>query len=248
MADRLGDARALVIGASSGIGRAIATTYADEGAAVVVAARSTDTLAELAVATDGIIGSVPCDVRETSSVDAAVSDAADMLDGLDVVVNSAGVIVRADVIATDDDDLEWVIDVNFAGMVRVARAAMPELIASGGTLILVSSQLGEVGVENASVYCGTKGGINNLARQLAVEYADDGVRVNALAPGVVKTPMNAAPRAANDRWEVERRKRIPLDRLATPTDIAGPAVFLASEEASYITGQVLTVDGGYTAQ
>lgn len=248
MSQRLVDRQALVIGASSGIGRAIAEAYHEEGAQVAIAARSIDTLKRMASDTDGDIIPVKCDVQNTVSVENAVDTAVNALGGLDVVVNSAGVISRADMISTDDEEMNWVVDVNLKGMMRVARAVLPELITTDGIFIPVSSQLGEVGVEGASVYCGTKGGINNLTRQLAIEYVDDGVRVNALAPGVVKTEMNADVRESYDEWGEEKTRRIPMDRLATPDEIAEPAVFLASYESSYMTGHVLIVDGGYTAQ
>lgn len=248
MSQRLVDQRALVVGASSGIGRQIAEAYNEEGARVAIASRSTDTLEKIASDANGEMVPIECDVRDTASVENTVDRALDALGGLDIVVNSAGVISRADMISTNDEDMDWVVDVNLKGMMRVARAVLPELVATNGVFIPVSSQLGEVGVEGASVYCGTKGGINNLTRQLAVEYADDGVRVNALAPGVVKTEMNDDVRESNDEWEQEKATKIPMNRLATPDEIAGPAIFLASSASSYMTGHVLVVDGGYIAQ
>lgn len=247
MSERLTSKRALVVGASSGIGREIAETFAREGATVALAARSIDVLEDIAADIgDGAIA-LECDVRETDHVDAAVDSAVKAFGGLDVVVNSAGVIDRNDVLTMEDDDMEWVVDVNLQGMLRVARAAIPVLVESEGTLINVSSQLGEVGVEGASAYCATKGGINNLTRQLAVEYADEGVRVNALAPGVVKTEMNRAVRENSPEWEDEKSENVPLGRLAEPEEVAAPAVFLASNGASYMTGHIMIVDGGYIA-
>jgi NAD(P)-dependent dehydrogenase (short-subunit alcohol dehydrogenase family) len=141
--------------------------------------------------------------------------------------------------------MERVIDVNLKGYLRVARASISALSDTNGTLINVSSQLGSVGVPDASVYCATKGGIDNLTRQLAVECAEDGVRVNGLAPGVVDTAMTPDD---DEEWEAQKRAMIPLDRIASPDEIAAPAVFLASDDASYLTGHVLVVDGGYLAQ
>lgn len=247
MREMLSCKRTFIIGASSGIGRAIAKEFYREGAAVAIGGRSTETLEDIADDKKGMFP-VDCDVTEPATVKRAVETAVDTLGGLDVAVNSAGVIKRADMVNTNEEDLNWVVDVNLKGMMRVAREAIPELKQTGGTFIPVSSQLGEVGVEGASVYCGTKGGINNLTRQLAVEYADDGVRVNALAPGIVKTEMNEDVRSSNEDWETEKTSKVPLDRLATPDEVTGPAVFLASDHASYITGHVLVVDGGYLAQ
>lgn len=248
MPSRLDGQRAMVVGASSGIGRAIAEAYVDEGARVAIASRSTDVLEDLAAKMDEETVPIECDVQETTSVESAVDAAVDALGGLDVAVNSAGVIARGNLLETDNEDMEWMVDVNLKGMMRVAKAVLPELVATEGTFIPVSSQLGEVGVEGASVYCSTKGGINNLTRQLAVEHAEDGVRVNALAPGVVKTEMNEDVRESNEEWEKDKRALIPLNRLADSGEIADPAVFLASDASSYMTGHVLVVDGGYIVQ
>ncbi len=249
MAARLAGKRAFVTGASSGIGRAIAESYVDQGARVAIAARSIDVLEQIAAeAPDDEMVPIECDVSETSSVENTVETAVSELGGLDVVVNSAGVISRSDMISKSDEDMEWVVNVNLLGTMRVARAVLPELVETGGTFIPVSSQLGEVGVEGASVYCGTKGGINNLTRQLAIEYADDGVRVNALAPGVIATQMNENVRENDDDWEREKAAQIPMGRLGDPSEVAEPAVFLGSDESSYMTGHVLIIDGGYVAE
>lgn len=245
--DRLAGERALVVGASRGIGRAIAEAYDAEGASVALAARSVDTLERLADDMEDAVA-VACDVRDSDQVDDAVDCAADAFGGLDIVVNNAGIMLRREIAETSDEEMDRILDVNLKGQMRVARAAIPALVESEGALVNVSSQLGEVGVENASVYCASKGGINNLTRQLALQHAEDGVRVNALAPGIVETSMNADLRADDSEWVAEKRRSIPLDRLGTPDEIAGPAVFLASDEASYVTGHVLVVDGGYVSE
>lgn len=245
---RLVDERALVIGASSGIGRAIAKAFDAEGAEVAIASRSVEKLRSVADDARGEMLPVECDVRETDTVEETVETVVDTFGGIDIVVNSAGVITRSDMIETDDEEMERIVDTNLKGTMRVARAVLPELVTTNGTFVPVSSQLGEVGVEGASVYCGTKGGINNLTRQLAVEYAEEGVRVNALAPGIVTTEMNREVREAEPDWEERKASRVPMSRLATPEEIAQPAVFLASNEASYMTGHVLVVDGGYIAR
>jgi NAD(P)-dependent dehydrogenase (short-subunit alcohol dehydrogenase family) len=248
MSDRLAGKRALVVGASRGIGRGIVRAYVEEGAEVALASRSINDLERIAAELGEDAIAVECDVRETDSVEAAVDTAVEAFGGLDVVVNSAGVIVRDEMTATTDSDLEFVTEVNFEGMMRVARAALPELLASEGTFVIVSSQLGEVGVQGASAYCATKGGINNLARQLAVEYGDRGVTVNALAPGIIKTEMNSDVREEDPGWESRKAANVPLGRLGEVEDVTGPAVFLASDESSYLNGHVLVVDGGYIAQ
>lgn len=247
MTGRLDGQRTVVTGASRGIGRAIAERYAAEGASVALAARSVDQLEAVADGIDGETLVVDCDVRDRASVDAMIDQVGNTFGGIDVVVNNAGVIGRSEMVDVPESEMDWVVDVNLKGQMRVARAALPALIDSSGVLINVSSQLGTVGVPGTPVYCATKGGINNLSRQLAVEYAEEGVRVNALAPGVVLTTMNEAA-ARDPAWIERKRSKIPLDRLGEPDEIAGPAVFLASDDAGYVTGHVLVVDGGYTAE
>ena len=248
MDGELAGKRAVVVGASSGIGRAIATEFDAEGAHVAVLSRSLETLTEMAAEAETEMVALKCDVSETASVDRAIERVLEEFGGIDVVVNSAGVIARSSLTETSDDVLEQVVDVNLQGMMRVARASLPALIESEGTFIAVSSQLGEVGVKGAGVYCATKGGINNLTRQLAVEYAEDGVRVNTLAPGIVTTAMNEAVREEDEEWESKKARAVPLGRLATPEEIAEPAVFLASDSSRYMTGHTLVVDGGYIAK
>jgi len=245
MSGSLNETRALVTGASRGIGRAIAQRYLSEGASVAALARSVDRLESITAGTDAEPLPLECDVRKTDDVNRAIERAIEEFGGLDVVVNNAGVFVRSSIGELDDDAMERVIDVNLKGYLRVARASISALSDTNGTLINVSSQLGSVGVPDASVYCATKGGIDNLTRQLAVECAEDGVRVNGLAPGVVDTAMTPDD---DEEWEAQKRAMIPLDRIASPDEIAAPAVFLASDDASYLTGHVLVVDGGYLAQ
>ncbi|MFB6310820.1 MAG: SDR family NAD(P)-dependent oxidoreductase [Salinirussus sp.] len=247
MGDRLADQRALVTGAGRGIGRAIAEAYAEEGARVAGLDLDREKLKPVidALSTDGL--AIECDVRDTAGVNKAVADVVDAFDGLDIVVNNAGIIGREALIDTDDETMDRVLDVNLRGTMRVARAALPHLMRSEGALVNVSSQLSRAAVPGVSVYTASKGGVSSLTRQLAVEHARDGVRVNALAPGIVDTEMTRAARTQSQNWEAERLQRIPMRRLAAPSDIAGPAVFLASEEAGYVTGHILVVDGGYLA-
>lgn len=248
MSEQLPDKRALVVGASRGIGRAVAERFAAEGANVALAARSTDALEATAASIETETTTVECDLQDAASVDRAVERAADAFGGLDVVFNSAGILNREPLVDADEADLAAVIDTNLLGAMRLSKAALPHLIDSEGALIHVSSEAGEKGIGSLPAYCASKAGLNNLVRSLAVEYGPEGVSVTAIAPGTTKTSMNEQVRQADPEWEEERRAGIPMRRLGTTDDVSNLAVFLASDAASYVTGEIVNVDGGSTAQ
>jgi NAD(P)-dependent dehydrogenase (short-subunit alcohol dehydrogenase family) len=247
MAAQLSGQRALVTGAARGIGRAIATAFSDAGARVGLLDRNADAVEEVAATLDAETVALACDVRETNMVNRSVARVREAFGGLDVAVNNAGVIDHTRLVDASDEDIDDVLDINLHGVMRVARATLPALADREGTLINVTSQLSEVAIPEAPAYCASKGGANNLTRQLAIDHADDGVTVNGLAPGIVATEMTAEARN-DEEWRSNRLDRIPLGRFAEPEDIADPAVFLASDAARYMTGHVLVVDGGYVAR
>jgi NAD(P)-dependent dehydrogenase (short-subunit alcohol dehydrogenase family) len=244
MSRQLPDKRALITGAASGIGRAIAEAYAAEGATLALVDVDAERLAETADGIDAETIAVECDVRRETEVTSGVDRAVAALGGLDVVVNNAGVITRKELTETSDAEMDAMIETNLAGAVRVARATIPTLRANEGSLINISSIASVEGLADRSVYSATKGGLNSLTHQLAVELAP-AVRVNAIGPGTILTPLNEAAHE-DDAVVEEKTAAIPLDRLGRPEEIAAPAVFLASDAASYVTGQVLFVDGGRT--
>lgn len=247
MSSMLEGERALITGASRGIGRAIAVAFSEAGADVALLSRSRDQLEAVAADLDGETLVTVGDVRDTAAVNECVEETVDAFGGLDVVVNNAGVVTRDDLADTPDADIDRLIDVNLHGVVRVARAALTALEASQGTLINVSSMAAERGIEGLSSYSASKGGVSSLTRQLAVEYGDRGVRVNAIVPGTIKTPVNADVRQSDPEWTETRRQQVPLGRLGDPEDVADPAVFLASDRSRYVTGHALPVDGGVLA-
>ena len=243
----LSDKRALVVGASRGMGRAIAEAFVDDGATVAVAARSTDDLEELAAELGERCLPVECDLREAASVENAVDDVTDEFGGLDVVVNSAGVLTRGPLHETSEDELTFVVDVNLLGSLRLSKEVLPSLMDGGGTLLHVTSEAGSRGIENLPAYCASKGGVNTLVKQLAREYGPHGVSVNAIAPGTTKTSMNEEVRAEDPTWTEERAADIPLGRLGTLDDVSNLARFLASDASDYLSGEIIHIDGGATA-
>lgn len=247
MTTQLHGQRTVVTGAARGIGQAIASAYAEAGARVALLDQDEAAVETVAAALETETLALRCNVRDHDSVNRVIDRVCEAFGGLDVVVNNAGVINHTRLVNASESDLDDVLDVNLYGVMRVARAALPALCESAGTLINVTSQLSEVAIPDAPAYCASKGGANNLTRQLAIDYADDGVTVNGLAPGIVETDMTADARE-DDTWREDRLCRIPLGRFAKPEDIADPAVFLASDSARYMTGHILVVDGGYVAR
>lgn len=251
MVGRLDSKTAFVIGASSGIGRAVAERFAADGANIVAGSRSRERAETTAAAIrddGGTAITVECDLTDQSTIDAAVETATTEFGDLNVVFNSAGAMTRGSITATDESDMERVLDVNLLGAMRLAKAAIPELAETDGTLINVSSEAGERGIENLPVYCASKGGLNTLTKQLAVEFGPRGVTVNAIAPGTTKTAINEKVRKTDPSWVEERREAIPIRALNEPEDVAELAAYLASDEARTMNGAIVNIDGGTTAQ
>jgi NAD(P)-dependent dehydrogenase (short-subunit alcohol dehydrogenase family) len=244
---RLEDKIALVTGAGAGIGRAIAETFAREGAQVVVADRDGEAAREVADAITKSNSSAiaeTVDVTDTEQVKALMARLAEKFGRLDVLVNNAGVGERSDFRHLDDAAWDKVWKTNVDGTVRCAREAFDLLKASGNASIInLSSVMATKHTRQMSVYSATKGAVSALSRSLAVEYAPYGIRVNALCPGYVETALIGRymqkPMIAKALLT-----QTPLRRFGTPQDIANAALFLASDEAAYITGAGLHVDGG----
>ena len=244
--------RALVVGASRGIGAAISRALATAGADVAVAGRSLEGLEQTRAQIAGLgrgAAAVSMDLRDEDSVEAGVARAIAELGGLDVVVNSGGVspiFKRAETIATEEWDS--IFATNTRGAFLLARAAGRHLLDQGsGVLIFVTSVHEEVGIERLAAYCASKGALRLLARVLALEWAPRGVRVNCLAPAYVETELTAGLRT-NAALRERIEQATPLGRMAAPEEVAGAAVFLASDAAGYVTGATLLLDGGWTAR
>lgn len=248
MTDRLADRSALVTGAASGIGRAIALRFADEGANVVVADVREEPREGGRPTHEVIDGArfVETDVSEVAEIRAAVDEAVTAFGGLDVMVNNAGVYPGSQPVETvEAAAYDRLMNVNLRGVYFGSKLAAEAMRAGdGGSIVNVSSIAGLVGFPDASTYCASKGGIVNLSRALAVELGGDGIRVNAINPGVIETAMTTRDASVAGTMT----EGIPLRRDGQPDDVAGAALFLASEDAAYVTGHNLVVDGGYTAQ
>jgi NAD(P)-dependent dehydrogenase (short-subunit alcohol dehydrogenase family) len=243
--------RAIVTGASRGIGRAIALGLADRGAQVLGVARSEEGLREtasLAKASAGAIEVHPTDLRDPDAVDATIEQVVERFGGLDILVNNAA----------DDSADDSIENVDLAGFQRVieltlqstwlmCRAASPHLADGGGKVVNVASMLGVTGIASDSPYVVAKHGVVGLTRNLALEWARRDVQVNAVAPGFVRTDMIASILDDEQllKWVT---RNTPMRRLAEPEEIVGPTVFLASRASAFMTGQVVVVDGGWTAQ
>jgi NAD(P)-dependent dehydrogenase (short-subunit alcohol dehydrogenase family) len=251
---RLSDKVALVTGGNSGIGRATAELFANEGARVVIAARDTERGQDTVQAIEAAGGAaqfVTCDVRLEEDCEQAVQAAVEGFGGLDVLVNSAGTIVRGrDVMTTTLDEWEATFAVNVRGAFLTSKHALPVMIAAGGgSIVHVASYFGLVGSKGVAAYCASKGALVQLTRAMALDHAADGVRVNCVCPGSVYTPMIEA---AWENYDGEDAPGVwaakhPVGRIARPEEVAEAILYLATPASSFVTGVALPVDGGITA-
>ncbi len=245
---------AIVTGAGTGIGRACAEALAAEGAAVVLAGRRREPLenaAEAIRARKGRARIHPCDVTQTTEVEALVRRAVEEFGGLHIVVNNAGAWMAGSVEETTEAELDHLLLTNVKGPFIVSKVALPALRQSGGgSIIHIGSVLSLVGMKRRAAYSATKGALAQLTKAMALDHAAENIRVNCICPGLVDTPLsqNALAQAADPTSELARRVAgIPLGRVGKPEDVGKLAVFLASDDSSWMTGALLPLDGGFTA-
>lgn len=255
MVKRLDGKVAIITGAATGIGKAAALLFAQEGARVIVADVDDDNgdqvVAQIRL-TGGEAIFVHASVVEPADVDRLMQTVKETFGRLDILYNNAAVNYFGKITATSVEDWERVMAVNVKGVYLCCRAAIPLMQESGGgSIINTGSSASLVGLRNLAVYTASKGAVLQLTKNLALDYAADRIRVNALCPGVTATEMTLKmiasapdPQAARARYDSGR----PLGRMAEPLEIAWAALFLASDESSYMTGAHLSVDGGYTAE
>ncbi len=238
--------RMLVTGGAKGIGKAAASRFLAGGAQVACLDMDEAALAELE---PGFVA-LNADVTDTASVETAIAEAAARMGGLDGVVNSAGVDLQSSLEDMTDAAWERLIAVNLTGPMKVCRAALPFLkAAGGGTIVNVSSGAGLQPLKLRSAYSASKAGLQMFSKSLAMELAEAGIRVNAVCPGAVETPLFRSSIAEGETGDAQLdavRARYALARIADPDEIAAGIAFLSSAEASYVTGVALAVDGGRT--
>ena len=249
--ERLAGKVALITGGAAGLGRCGAERFAAEGAKVVLAdVGDGDEAVEAITATGGEATWVRCDVTDEESLRAAVDHAVETFGGLHVLYNNAGVMLADDddPVSTPLDTYRTTMDINVLGTLLGCRVAIPAMLASGGgSIVNVASFVAHMGAATPQVaYTASKGAVLAMTREIAVIYARQGIRCNALCPGPVLTPM-LSKFLSDDARRQRRLVHIPMGRFGDPLEIANGALFLASDESSWMTGQSLIIDGGITA-
>lgn len=252
---RLDGKSAIITGAGMGIGRACALRFAEEGAQVLAADVRADegkAVVDEIVDKGGEATFLEVDVRDREANERMIEACVEIYGGVDILFCNAGITLPKTLPESSDEEIEDVMDVNVKGLMFASRAAIPVMTdqEEGGSILFTASKTGLVAQEDSPVYCASKGAAVMLAKALALDYATDDIRVNALCPGVIETPMLQRfadampnPKAAWKAFEQEQ----PIGRLGTPEECADAALWLVSEEASFITGVALPVDGGFTA-
>lgn len=244
---------AIVTGAARGLGKALAEGLAKQGARVALGdlnAEGVRATAEGITAAGGEAVSTSVDVADADSAEALVGLAVERFGRVDVLVNNAAIDIIEPIGQVSAEGWNRVVDVDMKGVLNMSQSAIRRMIAQGGggSIISISSIAAIVGIPGLSSYSAAKGGVNLLTRVMAVELAQHNIRVNAIAPGYLENIMEGAKAEhANPATEDRIRNRTPLGRRARLSELVGPVVFLASDAASYVTGAVLMVDGGYTA-
>lgn len=241
---------ALITGGGTGIGAATARRFAAEGARVVVTGRRPGPIRAVAEEVGGV--AVPGDVRDGRHLEEAVATAVGRFGGLDVVVANAGVGGEGGVASVSDRAWQEPLDIDLSGAMKVCRAALPALFERGKGSIVVVASVAALVAGSSAAYAASKAGLLGLTRSMAHDYGPRGIRVNAVCPGWVRTPMSEAEADALARRRGISReeafallaRHLPLRRVAEPSEVAACCLFLASDEASFVTGAVLVVDGG----
>ncbi len=256
MSERLSGRSAVVTGAAGGIGRAIVERFLLEGASVTMTQRSIGPgkamRAQLAREHPGRVAFHAADIRDPASVAGLLDEALERFGALDILCNNAGTGLLKAVHETSDEEYELVMDTNVRGIFLACRHAVPQMLeGGGGSIVNIGSVAGLVGFENDAIYCASKGAVLALTRQMALDYSSRGIRVNCVCPGFIETEMmerfiDSHPDPAPVREQITALH--PIGRVGRPEEVAAAAAFLASDDASFITGAALAVDGGLLAR
>jgi 3-oxoacyl-[acyl-carrier protein] reductase len=255
MMNQLDDRVAIVVGGASGLGEAISRRFAQEGATVVVAdidEAGAKSVAEAIVADGGHAGAIACDVTKSADVEAMTKAAAALGPRIGALVCSAAIESLTPVVDLSDDEWQRVLDIDLKGPFLCMRAAIPHMVkGGGGSVIAMGSTLGLIVAPGHPAYCAAKGALVNLCKQAAIEHAPDNVRVNMLAPSATTTGLFMKHSANAPDPEALRAKvaaGMPMKRLGEPNEVCDAAVFLASDQSTYLSGAVIPLDGGLAAR
>lgn len=245
---------ALITGGGTGIGKAIALAFAREGASVAVAGRRLEKAKEVTQEIQkqgGAALALQCDVARAKDAEQAISETSKKFGKFNVLVNNAGTLSVSTVDTITEEDWDRVITVNLKGPFLMSRAALKEFRKiGGGTIVNIGSVLGLVAMKDRAAYCASKGGVTMLTKAMALDHAHENVRVNCICPSIVETELVKGlfdDSEQGKRLKQSRMGTIPLGRFGKPADVADLAVFLASEESSWLTGAAIPLDGGLTA-
>jgi len=251
MSERLKGKIGIVTGAGSGIGRACAVAMAKEGARVVLVGRRRERIDEVASEIGELAFAVPADVSTKTDIGSLLEKTVGRFGGMNFLLNNAGILHVGNAEQLTEDQWDETFNVNVRGVWLLSRAALPHIRkAGGGSIINMASTLGLVGAPNRAAYAPSKGAVVQLTKSMAIDHGHEKIRVNAICPSFVETELTEGLLGKTSDPEAIRRQRTaahPIGRLGQPEDIAGLAVYLASDESSWVTGAIMPVDGGYVA-